>query len=177
MRAYFLYDRRRLGLLSRVAYRTLHAYAGAALEESDAVPGGIRLAQSFGSLAHGHPHLHLIVPDREFRRAGSWVAIPVHDTAVLAEAWRRAVLARFARPGGLEADAAASRLSGPHSGFSAHVGPRIEPTSAPNGNVRASAFFAASASIRTTPSAKLTALHLRLRTSPARQPVPSLYWR
>jgi hypothetical protein len=48
LRAYFLYDRRRLGLLSRVANRTLHGYVGAALGESDAVPGMIRLAQSCG---------------------------------------------------------------------------------------------------------------------------------
>ncbi len=56
LRAYFLYDRRRLGLLSRVASRTLHGYVGAALGESEAVPGVISLAQSFGSLAHWHPH-------------------------------------------------------------------------------------------------------------------------
>ena len=53
LRVYFLYDRRRLGLLIRVASRTLHAYVRAALGESDAVPGVISLAQSFGSLAQG----------------------------------------------------------------------------------------------------------------------------
>ncbi len=37
LRACFLYDRRRLGLLSRVAYRTLHGYVCAALGASDAV--------------------------------------------------------------------------------------------------------------------------------------------
>ena len=50
LRAYFLYDRRRLGLLSRVAYRTLHGYVCAALGESDAVPWVVSLARSFGSL-------------------------------------------------------------------------------------------------------------------------------
>ena len=127
LRAYFLHDRRRLGRLSRVAYRTLHAYVGAALGESDAVAGVISLAQSFGSLAHWHPHLHLVVTDGAFRRNGSFVALTAHDPAVLAEAWRRAVLALFVREGWLEEDAAAAMLSWPHSGFSAHVGLRIEP--------------------------------------------------
>ena len=125
LRAYFLHDRRRLGRLSRVAYRTLRAYVGAALGESDAVPGVISLAQSFGSLAHWHPHLHLVVSDGAFRRDGSFVAQAAHDAAVLAEAWRRAVLALFVRQDWLEEDAAAAMLSWPHSGFSAFVGPAI----------------------------------------------------
>ena len=49
LREYFLHDRRRLELLSRVASRTLHAYVGAALGEADAVPRVISLAQSFGA--------------------------------------------------------------------------------------------------------------------------------
>jgi hypothetical protein len=54
------------------------------------------------------------------------VGISAHDAVVLTEAWRRAVLALFVRQGWLEEDAATSMLAWPHSGFSAHVGPRIE---------------------------------------------------
>ena len=97
LRAYFLYDRRRLGLLSRVASRTLHAYVRAALGEPDAVPGVISLAQSFGSLARWHPRLHLVLTDGAFRRDGSFVTQFAHDPAVLAGAWRRAVLSMFVR--------------------------------------------------------------------------------
>ncbi|MFM9079159.1 MAG: transposase [Opitutaceae bacterium] len=125
LRAYFLYDRRRLGLLSRVASRTLHAYVRASLGERDAVPGVVSLTQSFGSLAHWHPHLHLVVTDGAFRRDGSFVTQFVHDASVLAEAWRRAVLALFVREGWLEDAAAAAMLTWPHSGFSAYVGPAI----------------------------------------------------
>lgn len=125
LRAYFLYDRRRLGLLSRTAYRTLSAYLGGALGERDAVPGVVSLAQSFGSAAHWHPHLHLVVTDGGFRRDGSFVAMPLHEPPVLAEAWRRAVLALFVRQGWLEQDAAAAMLAWPHSGFGAHMGPAI----------------------------------------------------
>ena len=94
----------------------------AALGEPDVVPGEVSLAQSFGSLAHWHPHLHLVVTDGDFRRDGSFVTQFAHDAAVLAEAWRRAVLSLFVRAGWPEKEAAAAMLTWPHSGFSAYVG-------------------------------------------------------
>ncbi len=108
-----------------MAYRTLHGYVGAALGESDAVPGVVSLSQSFGSLAHWHPHLHLVVTDGAFRRDGGFVTQRSHDAAMLVEAWRRAVLSLLVRENWLEQEAAASMLAWPHSGFSAHVGPAI----------------------------------------------------
>jgi hypothetical protein len=125
LRAYFLPDRRRLGGLSRVAYRTLRAYLRAALGERDLAPGAIVCVQTFGSLAHAHPHLHVLVTDGAYRRDGRFVAAPVHDAAVLEEAWRRAVLQWFVEQGWLDEDAAQAMLAWPHSGFGAHVGPRI----------------------------------------------------
>ena len=41
LRAYLVHDRRRLGLLSRVAARSLRGYVQAALGEREAVPGVI----------------------------------------------------------------------------------------------------------------------------------------
>ena len=61
LRAYFVHDRRRLGLLSRIAARTLRAYVQAALGERAAVPGVIACVQTFGSVAHLHPHLHVLM--------------------------------------------------------------------------------------------------------------------
>ena len=54
--AYFVHERRRLGLLSRVAARTLRGYVQAALGEREVVPGLIVCVQTFGSVAHLHPH-------------------------------------------------------------------------------------------------------------------------
>jgi len=126
LRAYLIYDRRRLGLLSRVATRTLRAYVGAALGERAAVPGLIVCAQTFGSVAHFHPHLHVLMTDGGFRRDGTFVPLPAPDAAVLEALWQRAVLAEFVRQGWLEEDAAAAMMSWPHSGFGAYLGPRIE---------------------------------------------------
>jgi hypothetical protein len=126
LRAYFMRDRRRLGLLSQVASRTLRGYVQAALGERDAVPGVIACVQTFGSLAHVHPHLHVLLTDGAFRRGGTFVPLPPHDPVVLEEAWRRHVLAWFVRQGWLEEDAATAMLAWPHSGFGAYVGPGIE---------------------------------------------------
>ena len=106
LRAYFVHDRRRLGLLSRVATRTLRAYVQAAVGEREAVP-------------HLHPHLHVLVTDGGFRRDGTFVRLPAPEPAVLEEAWRRAVLGEFVRRGWLEEDEAAGMLGWPHSGFGA----------------------------------------------------------
>ncbi len=91
LRAYFLQDRRRLGLLSRVAARTLRDYVQAGLGEPDAVPGLIVCVQTFGSVAHLHPHLHVLLTDGAFRRDGTLVPLPEPDAAV------RGVLARARR--------------------------------------------------------------------------------
>ena len=48
-------------------------------------------------MCHWHPHLHLVVTDGGFQRDGSFVTQTARDGAVLAEAWRRAVLALFVR--------------------------------------------------------------------------------
>jgi hypothetical protein len=125
LRAYFMHDRRRLGLLSRLASRTLRAYVQAAIGEREAVPGLIVCVQTFGSVAHLHPHLHVLMTDGAFRRDGTLVPLPEPDAAVLEEAWRRSVLAEFVRRGWLEEDAATGMLGWPHSGFGAYLGPRI----------------------------------------------------
>jgi len=122
LRPYLLDDRRRLGRLSQVAYRTLRGYLQAALGEPEAVPGVIACVQTFGSLAHAHPHLHLLVTDGGFRRDGTFVPAPTHDAAVMEEAWRRAVLGWFVEQQWLEAEAAQAMLGWPHSGFGAHIG-------------------------------------------------------
>jgi hypothetical protein len=124
LRAYF-YDRRRLALLSRAAYRTLRDYLRAALGEREAAPGAIVGLQSFRSLIHWHPHLHVLLTDGAFRRDSTFLPAPVHEPAVLEQAWRRAVLAAFVGEGWLGEEAASAMLALPHSGFGAHVGPRI----------------------------------------------------
>jgi hypothetical protein len=67
----------------------------------------------------------VLLTDGAFRRDGTFLPAPPHDPAVLEQAWRRAVLAAFVREGWLGEEAASGMLAWPHSGFGAHVGPRI----------------------------------------------------
>jgi len=125
LRAYFFYDRRRLGRLSRIATRTLCDYVEAAVGEPEAVPGLIVCVQTFGSVAHRHPHLHVLMTDGGYRRDGRFVGLPEPEPAVLEALWQRAVLAEFVRRAWLEEAAAAATLAWSHSGFDAYLGSRI----------------------------------------------------
>ena len=58
--------------------------------------------------------------DGGFRPDGTFVHWPVHDTALLTEAFRRAVLRLFVQRGIFEDDDARSMQSRPHSGFHVH---------------------------------------------------------
>jgi hypothetical protein len=97
----------------------LRVYVQAALGEPEAVPGLVVCVQTFGSVAHLHPHLHVLMSDGAFRRDGTFVRLPEPEPTVLEEAWRRAVLAEFVRRGWFEEDEAAAMLAWPHSGFGA----------------------------------------------------------
>jgi hypothetical protein len=125
LRVYFLYDRRRHKLLSRVADRALRDSLRAALGEREAAPGAIVGIPSLGARVHWHPHLPVLLSDGAFRRDGTFLPAPAHDPAVLEAAWQRAVLAALVREGWREAEAAQAMLAWPHSGFGAPLGPPI----------------------------------------------------
>ena len=115
--AYCLYRRRLLGEIARVAARTVTAAIRTLTGERDLAVGIVACLQTHGSRANWHPHLHLLVTDGGFRPDGTFVAWPVHDTARLTEAFRRAVLRLFVRLALFDEDQAAGMLAWPHSGF------------------------------------------------------------
>ena len=97
LRAYCLYRCRLLGEIARVAARTITAAIRTRTGEQDLAVGIVACLQTHGSRANWHPHLHLLVTDGGFRPDGTFVSWPVHDTARLTEAFRRAVLRLFVR--------------------------------------------------------------------------------
>jgi hypothetical protein len=67
----------------------------------------------------------LVVTDGGFRPDGTfvrWPGWPGHDTALLTEAFRRAVLRLFVRRGLFDPDQAEGMLQWPHSGFHVPAG-------------------------------------------------------
>jgi len=121
LRAYCLYRRRLLGEIARVAARTVTAAIRALTGERDLAVGIVACLQTHGSRANWHPHLHLLVTDGGFRADGTFVSWPVHDTARLTEAFRRAVLRLFVRLALFDEEQAAGMLTWPHSGFHVHT--------------------------------------------------------
>jgi hypothetical protein len=126
LRPFFLHDRRLLGVLSRVAYKTLRDFMRTTLREPDVVPGVVASIQSFGSLLNFHPHLHCLVTDGAFRPDGTFLHLGYHEIEVLTEAFRRAVLRAFVRLDLLTDDDARSMLQWPHSGFHVDHSVRLE---------------------------------------------------
>ena len=125
LRPFFLYDRTLLGVLCRVAYRTLRDFLRATFREPDVVPGVVASIQTFGTLVNWHPHLHLVVTDGALRPDGTFLHLGFHDVDVLTEAFRRAVLREFVRRDLLTPDDARSMLAWPHSGFHVHHSVRL----------------------------------------------------
>jgi hypothetical protein len=126
LRPFFLHDRRLLGMLARVAYRTLRGFLRSTLREPDLVPGVVASIQTFGSLVNWHPHLHCLVTDGALRPDGTFLHLGYHEIEVLTEAFRRAVLRAFVRRELLSEDDARSMLSWPHSGFHVNHSVRLE---------------------------------------------------
>jgi hypothetical protein len=121
LRAYCLYRRRLLGEIARVAARTVTAAIRTLTGERDLAVGIVACRQTHGARANWHPHLHRLVTDGGFRPDGTFVSWPVHDTARLPEACRRAVLRLVVRLELFDEDQAAGLLTWPHSGFHVHT--------------------------------------------------------
>lgn len=121
LRAYCVYRRRLLGEIARVAAGTVTAAIRTLTGERHLTVGIVACLHPHGSRANWHPHLHLQATDGGFRPNGTFGTWPVHNTARLTEAFRRAVLRLFVRLELFDEDQAAGMLTLPHSGFHVHT--------------------------------------------------------
>jgi hypothetical protein len=104
-------------VLARVAARTLTTAIRTLKGARDLAVGSVASLQTHGSRANWHPHLHLLVTDGGCRPDGTFVTWPVHDTARLTEAFRRAALRLVVRLELFDEHHAAGMRTWPHSGF------------------------------------------------------------
>jgi hypothetical protein len=116
LRPYFLWRRKLLGDLARVAARTATTFVRATLDEPELSVGIVLSIQTHGSLLNWQPHIHALVTDGGFRSDGTFIRMPAHSTEVLTEAFRRGVLeavrgARALRAGSGGGDAGVDALS------------------------------------------------------------------
>lgn len=86
LRAYFRYNRKLLGRLSRCAYETVRGVMQTVTEDKTLAPGMIIAIQTFASRdIHWHPHLHCLVTNGAFRPDGTFHAMDILPPQVVQE--------------------------------------------------------------------------------------------
>ena len=119
LRIFFMYNRRLLGSLCRLALRSLTRYFGF-VAGRDVMPGVIAAIQTFGERINLHPHLHFLVTEGGVDKAGEFHKVPRIDDTRLAELFAREVLASLVHKGLLTPEWAERILSWRHTGFNVH---------------------------------------------------------
>ena len=124
LRPIFSHHRAWLGELCRIATRLLtQAYVAAA---PGTRPGLVLYVQTFGDLANCNPHLHVLATDGVFAADSTFTTLPPVPEALLAEGFRRAVLALLVKQHAITDALRAKILGWRHcGGFSVHNRVRI----------------------------------------------------
>jgi hypothetical protein len=96
LRPFFLWDRKLLGLLARVAAQTITIFYREMTGEPRGVPGVVVSVQTFGNAAATyHPHCHCLVTNGVFLPDGTFVSTPLLPPVDIAELFRRLLLGAF----------------------------------------------------------------------------------
>jgi len=126
LRVYFKYDRRLLSKLCRSAYESLLIFLRTTLKLPHGIPGCIMTIQTFGEYPDRfHPHLHALVSDELFKRAGTFYVMPKVDLKFLEEIFRAKVLGMLKAEGKIGDETIRKLLIWRHLGFNVHNGVRI----------------------------------------------------
>ena len=127
LRIYFRFDRSLLGDLCRAAARTVITVYRAASGRPDAVPGMVGAIQTFGQLAHFHPHIHALVSQGVFLpETGAFLPLPKLATEPFLKLWEQEVFALLLREGKITQEVVQNIRSWKHSGFSVDQSVRLE---------------------------------------------------
>ncbi len=95
LRLHKRFDRRLLGKLCSCAWTCIQAEVRRLLGRDDVVPGMVAAIQTFGSLLHLHPHVHVLLTYGAFTSEGQFLELPELDLDRLQTAWQEAVFALY----------------------------------------------------------------------------------
>jgi ribosomal protein S27E len=118
LRPYFRQQRELLSALPLLAWETTRDVYAAAFGRAGLQPGMVTALQTFGELAHWHPHVHALVTDGAFDATGGFEPLPEVPAGVFVEVWRTKVFALLRRAGCINSRAIWVMRSWKHSGFS-----------------------------------------------------------
>ena len=127
LRRYFLYDRKLLSDLSRVAWDFLKVFFQESVPKDDAVPGAVIAIQTFGDLLGFNPHCHILCTDGCFYGNGMFRLAPAFRVKALEMIFRHKVFKMMLSKGKITEDTVEMLMSWRHSGFNVFSGPRIYP--------------------------------------------------
>jgi len=125
LRPYFRQRRELLSALPRLAWETVRDVYAAAFGRDGLLPGMVTALQTFGELAHWHPHVHALVTDGAFDATGHFEPLPEAPAGVFVEIWRTKVFALLRQAGCINSRAVWGMRSWKHSGFSADRSVRV----------------------------------------------------
>jgi hypothetical protein len=125
LRPYFRQRRELLSALPLLAWETVRDVYAAAFGRDGLQPGMVSALQTFGELAHWHPHLHALVTDGAFDATDGFVPLPETPAGVFAEVWRTKVFSLLRQAGCISSRAVWVMRSWKHSGFSVDRSVRV----------------------------------------------------
>ena len=117
-RIFFRYDRDLLKKLPKLVWEVLKEVYQAVLQRDDVSPGMIAAVQTFGELAHFHPHVHAVVTDGAFTVDGNFIPLPEIAVEPFLRLWEYKIFALLLKKGKITQDVVDNMRSWKHSGFS-----------------------------------------------------------
>jgi len=120
LRIFFRYDRDLLKELPKLAWEVIREVYQAVLDREDVVPGMIATVQSFGELAHFHPHVHSIVTDGMFTSDGKYLPLPDLAVEPFLKLWEQKIFTLLLKHDKISQEVVDSMRCWKHSGFSVH---------------------------------------------------------
>ena len=100
IRIYFLFDRKLLADLARIAWEVLTLYYRNAVNKDNVIPAAAASIQTFGDFLGFNPHLHILAADGGFGKGGTFYASGTDiNTDKLEPLFRHKVLSMLKRKG------------------------------------------------------------------------------
>ena len=121
LRIYFRFNRELLGHLPKLAYELIREVYQAVLGREDAVPGMVAAVQTFGELAHWHPHVHAIASDGVFTEGGVFITLPPLAVEPFLKLWEHKIFKLLLDEGRITPETVDQMRTWRHSGFSAEI--------------------------------------------------------
>ena len=131
LRVYFLFNRKLLKELSRIAWETVREYYINTCIKDEASPAAVAVIQTFGDYLSFNPHMHILAADGCFGGDGFFYVPSIDiDTASIEKLFIHRIFKMLLKKGLITERVMDLILSWRHTGFGVYCGKRINPIDA-----------------------------------------------